>query len=527
MEGWARKAYERLGSRYLDAYTAAFLVSAAILCVLAMVVFSTYVEVSLSEFARTVAFAEVALFAALTWSTVVWRRAAFPLRRWLAEGRPEAGAIAAWNSAVSLPAAGVRATAWRATIITALPATVYLALAFELSAVNVAVVLVAMLVASTYPAVLNFFLLETYLRPVVRDLAAQLPAGFEPPARGVPLRWKLFAALPLINLVTGGAVSLFTSGGDESLTELGMNVFVAAVVALTFSLVLTVLVLRSLLTPVEDLIEATRSVRSGDLGARVAVLSDDELGRLGGSFNEMMDGVAEREVLREALGNYVTPEVARRMVEERTSRLAGEEVEATMVFVDIRDFTQYSETATPEEAVAYLGRFFDLTIPILAKYGGRANKFVGDGLLGVFGTPERMSDHADRALRCALEMAERVEAAFGESLRIGAGLSSGTVLAGTVGGAGRYEFMLIGDPVNVAARVERLTRATGDTILISEATADLLRDQDLRSVLTARGEIRVKGKAEPLKVFAASPRKAPASWSRLLAGFEGEITPVP
>lgn len=518
--------YERLGPRYLAAYTAAFLVSAAVLCVVAAGVFASYVPVSAAEFARLTLFAEAALLAALGWSTVIWTRAASPVNHWLRSGKADELAPAAWRSAVSLPAAGIRATAWRAVVLAALPVTAYAGLAFDLSAASAGTILVAMLVAAAYPAVVNFFALELYMRPVLQDLSDRLPHGFDPPAGGVPLRWKLFAVLPVINLVTGAAVSLFSVGGGDTLTDLGANVLVALAVSLTISLVLTVLVSRSLLVPVEGLIAATRRVSAGELDARVPVLSDDELGRLAGSFNEMMDGLGEREVLREALGSYVTPEVARRMIDEGTARLAGEEVEATMLFVDIRDFTQYSERATPEEAVAYLGRFFDLTVPILSKHGGRANKFVGDGLLGVFGTPEPLEDHADRALRCAIEMAERVEEAFGDKLRIGAGLSSGQVLAGTVGGAGRYEFMLIGDPVNVAARVERLTRATGDTILLSESTADLLRDRVLREHLTARGEIRVKGKSSPLKVFAASPRSDPASWSRLLAGFEGEITPV-
>ncbi|HWH43474.1 MAG TPA: hypothetical protein VNT32_01960, partial [Thermoleophilaceae bacterium] len=210
--------YERLGPRYLAVYTVAFLVSAAVLCVVAALVFASYVPMSTGEFALLVAFAEVALFGSIGWSTVVWWRAAFPVSEWLRRERPDELASAAWRSAVSLPAAGVRATAWRAVVITALPVTACVSVAFDLTVGTAGTVLVAMLVAAIYPAVLNFFALEMYMRPVLRDLATRLPAAFRPPDSGVPLRWKVFAALPLINLVTGGAVGLFSVGGEGTLT---------------------------------------------------------------------------------------------------------------------------------------------------------------------------------------------------------------------------------------------------------------------------------------------------------------------
>ena len=109
-------------------------------------------------------------------------------------------------------------------------------------------------------------------------------------------------------------------------------------------------------------------------------------------------------------------------------------------------------------------------MPVLVRHGGHANKFVGDGLLGVFGAPERLPDHADRAVAAAIEIARLVDDAYGDELRIGIGVNSGPVLAGTIGGGGRLEFTVIGDAVNTASRVEQVTRETGDTVLITEAT---------------------------------------------------------
>ena len=122
--------------------------------------------------------------------------------------------------------------------------------------------------------------------------------------------------------------------------------------------------------------------------------------------------------------------------------------------------------------VAALNRLFETVVPIIHEHGGRVDKFVGDGLLAVFGAPRRLQDHADRALKAALEIERAVRDL---DLEIGIGINSGRVVAGNVGGSGRLEFSVIGDPVNVAARVEAATRQTGDTILLAERTKELLR----------------------------------------------------
>jgi class 3 adenylate cyclase len=183
-------------------------------------------------------------------------------------------------------------------------------------------------------------------------------------------------------------------------------------------------------------------------------------------------------------------------------------VEATMLFVDICEFTAFAENASAREAVALLNDFFGLIVPIVIDSRGHANKFIGDGMLAVFGAPDRHDDHAECALEAAVKIAEAVERNYGTELAIAIGINSGPVMVGTVGGGGRLEFTVIGDPVNVAARVEEATRDTGDAILLTESTRALLGDS-WRARLDERGSSPLKGKAEPVPLYALRDEGAP------------------
>jgi class 3 adenylate cyclase len=275
-------------------------------------------------------------------------------------------------------------------------------------------------------------------------------------------------------------------------------------VAFTLSFELTLLITKSVLGPVDELLKATERVKRGDYSRRLPLTSADEMGALAGSFNEMMEGLAEREALREAFGAYVDPDVAKRVVAEG-ELLEGQEREVTVMFVDVRDFTPYAESRTPQETVAFLNDFFELVVPLVTEQRGHANKFLGDGVLCVFGAPERLDDHAERALTAARRIVEAVGRSFRGEVRVGVGLNSGTVVVGSVGGGGRLEFSVTGDPVNVAARVEAQTRETEDAILLTAATRALLPGPQ-REGLQARGKVPLRGKSEPVPVYAAAPR---------------------
>jgi adenylate cyclase len=176
----------------------------------------------------------------------------------------------------------------------------------------------------------------------------------------------------------------------------------------------------------------------------------------------------------------------------------GEDAMVTALFVDIRDFTPFADRVTAREAVALLNEFFGVVVPVLQAHGGRVQQFLGDGLLGVFGAPEPLPDHADRGVAAAGAIVAAVEAHFGDRCRVSVGVNSGLVIVGTIGGGGRFELGVIGDPVNVAARVEKATRDTGDSVLVTEATRCLMESDGLEP----RGTLELKGKPAPVAVYA-------------------------
>jgi adenylate cyclase len=172
------------------------------------------------------------------------------------------------------------------------------------------------------------------------------------------------------------------------------------------------------------------------------------------------------------------------------ARVEPEWAMVTVAFVDIRGFTTFADQATAREAVDYLNEFFALTVPVVERHGGAVNKLLGDGLLAVFRLPE----HADHALAASFDLLAAVEGRY----RIGIGLNSGLVLVGRIGGGGHSELGVVGDPVNVSARVQDATRELGEPVLLTEATRCLLDG----GALEPRGELALRGKREPVTVYA-------------------------
>jgi len=147
-----------------------------------------------------------------------------------------------------------------------------------------------------------------------------------------------------------------------------------------------------------------------------------------------------------------------------TRRVEPEWAMATIMFVDIRGFTTFADRRTAHEAATYLTAFFELAVPVLSDHGGQATKLLGDGLLTVFGAPARAPDHADRALAAATELLGAVDATLGDRCRIGIGVNSGLVLVGTMGAGQVLELAVVGDPVNVASRVQDAMRDMGEPL---------------------------------------------------------------
>jgi adenylate cyclase len=499
MERLARWGWTRFGARYFLGFLAFELVSAYIIAAGTLALLSLYQRMSPAEYLHILLVSLAGITIGIGFGLWRARGPTQPLLDWARGPRGREGAPEAWRAAVALPVEIVTRSLWQPVVLVAIPVSIFTTLHLGLPWYSELIVLAGAMIAIAYSAVLHFFGSEIALRPVVRDIALQLPPEFSGAGSGVSLRVKLLGTLPLINVVTGVVVSGLSTNKRHSLEELGVDVIVALLVSFTLSLELTVLVTKSILGPVRDLLASTERVKSGDLSARVPVVSGDEVGRLARSFNEMMTGLEERETLREAFGSYVDPDVADRVMAEG-QMLEGEDVELTVMFVDMRDFTSFAERSSARETVARLNDLFALIVPLLVKHGGHANKFIGDGVMGVFGAPNRMRDHAARAVEAACEIAPAVDERYGDELRVGIGINSGPASVGSIGGGGRLEFTVIGDTVNVAARVERLTREIGDPILLTEATRALL--DGAGPELAERGEVHVRGREDPIAVYA-------------------------
>lgn len=348
---------------------------------------------------------------------------------------------------------------------------------------------------------LTYLLAERFTRPIT---AAALANGAPEQPVGPNVRtrllvaWGLAAAFPLFGCVLL-AVSVLVVG-HWSATRTAVSLLVLSGVGLALGWRAMSIAGQSLVDPIEAVRGGQRRVQTGDLAAEIPVYDGSELGLLQASFNEMTTGLRDRERIREAFGTYLDQEVADHILKEGTS-LVGEEVEVTVMFTDIRDFTGFAERSEAREVVAMLNRLFARIVPIIHAHGGHVDKFVGDGLLAVFGAPRRQPDHAEKALKAAIGISGEVASEFGDQLSIGIGLNSGVVIAGNVGGGGRLEFSVIGDAVNVAARVETATRTTGDSILISALTRSLLSEVTAAS-LEQRGTAQLKGKSELVALFA-------------------------
>lgn len=434
-----------------------------------------------------------------------------PIQRWIRGARAPGETLAAWRVAVNLPLGMVRQDLMIPVVVVVIPSVIAAVLVLGASWLAFFPLFGAGMVALGYSAILHYLIFEAGLRPVLVDISQHLPPLQRIEHTGLPLRTRLLAAIPMINVITGFVVAALTSE-ESGAAALGIAVLIAVGVATTISLELTVLLSKSILRPVADLHRATHAVAEGRLDdVQVPVTTGDELGELAASFNAMVDGLRERERIRDAFGTYLDRDVAEYILSEGFSE-EGVEIEVSVLFCDVRGFTAFAGSATPKDVVAELNRLFGVIVPVIARHGGHVDKFEGDGLLAVFGAPQRYPDHADRAVRAACEIARRVNR-DGESgdLEVGLGVNSGLVIAGSIGGAGRLNFSVIGGAVNLAARVETATRSTGDEVLI---TAETRRRLGAGIDAESRGRVELKGIDGPVELYApvvARPEAASAS----------------
>jgi adenylate cyclase len=352
------------------------------------------------------------------------------------------------------------------------------------------------------------FAMHSFLEPALRPARAAL-AGDTEIGDSLPRSRPTFAAWENLSILAAAFNFALTGAMLAAVFERVRDVPVLCVVfasapALFYAVPITTGAgFSASLRPIRDLAEGTERVAAGDYRRRLPVVQDDDLGALAGSFNRMQAGLAERQRLQAAFGTYVDPALAARLLEQGDDVFTGERREVTVMFVDVRNFTPFAEANTADDTVARLNALFEIVVPAVVDAGGHVNKFLGDGALAVFGAPNDLADHADAAVTAAVLIQRLVAERFGGALRIGIGVNTGLVIAGTIGGGSKPEFTLIGDTVNVAARVEQLTKTTGDAILLTDHCVDALASRPLG--LIDRGSHALKGKSAAVQLFGLSP----------------------
>jgi class 3 adenylate cyclase len=288
------------------------------------------------------------------------------------------------------------------------------------------------------------------------------------------------------------------------LGELARQVLIGIVGFAIVSLLVALAISWSITRPVTGLVAFARRIQDGDLSVEAHVSGRDVHGQLGQALNAMVTGLRERDRVKEIFGRYVTSQVSEKVLKGDV-HLGGERRRVTILFSDIRSFTTMSEQLTPEETVSFLNDYFSEMVDAVFEYGGMLDKFIGDGLMAVFGATDDRPDHATQAVRSALRMKSLLAKFNGERtmrglapIAIGIGIHTDAVVVGNIGSRKRLEYTVIGDGVNIASRLESMNKELGTTILMSDSTHQEVKDA---FVCQAKQQVRLKGKTKELTAY--------------------------
>jgi adenylate cyclase len=343
-----------------------------------------------------------------------------------------------------------------------------------------------------------YLLTEFALRPV----AAQALEAGRPPRRlaaGIMGRtmtvWLLGSGVPVIGILVTGAFGL--SLEDLTEAQFAVAIMILAVVALVFGFLLMWILSWLTATPVRVVRAALEHVEQGDLDCSLVVFDGTELGELQRGFNSMVEGLKERERVRDLFGRHVGREVAA-AAEQQRPKLGGEERHAAVIFVDIIGSTQLVTGRPAVEVVDLLNRFFAVIVEEVDRHHGLVNKFEGDAALAVFGAPVNLEHPEDEALATARAVAARLSTEVPEC-QAGIGVASGQVVAGNVGAKERFEYTVIGEPVNEAARLCELAKDTPSRLVASsETVANATQSEGTR--WTFGETVTLRGHDEPTRL---------------------------
>ena len=443
---------------------------------------------------RTNAIALAAGFVALVPIAFAWSLARVaPVRRWLAAGRePDRGEQLAMLR-FPLRLVVVQAALW------SLAVAGFVALNLRYSGRLAVAVGITIVLGGAVTCALSYLLAERIGRPVTeRALAASVPA--EPALPGVAARvllaWGLSTGAPVLGLALVGAAEM-AGISDASGDRLAATMVFLGATALVVGLAAMTLAARSVADPVERVRRAVAAVGQGRTDVVVTVTDGSEIGLLQAGFNRMVAGLRERELLRDLFGRQVGQDVARQAL-ERGVELGGEEREVAVLFVDLVGSTELAADCPPGEVVALLNEFFGAVVAAVAEHGGSINKFEGDAALCLFGAPLEHADPAGDALAAARALRTRLHAELPRA-DFGIGVSAGAAVAGNIGAAERFEYTVIGDPVNEAARLTELAKRDEGRVLASGAALERA-GEDERARWTAGDTVTLRGRARQTRL---------------------------
>lgn len=344
----------------------------------------------------------------------------------------------------------------------------------------------------------------------VKSLGSQkyMAQTFEYPGRG--LAYDIGVAVLLAGTKPVGEVHVGISQASLIAARRGTQIAISTIsgIGLLAGIIGSLILGGFISRPVDRLIKGVRKMGKGDYDVRVKVKSKDEIGALTSAFNEMAESIGEKELIKDAFSRYVSRQVADIILndpDKYISTLRGERKKITILFADIRGFTSISERNAPEEVVALLNDYLSEMTDVIFDYNGTLDKFLGDGLMAVFGAPIRMENCTLAAVKAAMDMRSRLadfniarEVTGGEAIRVGIGINFGDAVVGNVGSRERMDYTVIGDAVNIAQRIQSYSQE--GQIILTKSAYDAVKDKVTASPL---GEYQLKGKAQSVSIYEA------------------------
>jgi len=354
----------------------------------------------------------------------------------------------------------------------------------------------------SFPAIVVSASCYLFTEFALRPIAAQALEAGPPPRRLAPgimgrtlLVWALGSGVPVLGILLAAILTL--SLRNITPTQFTVAVMILALFALVFGFILMWILSWLTATPVRVVRAALNRVEQGDFDTNLVVFDGTELGQLQRGFNSMVQGLRERERVRDLFGRHVGREVAA-LAEKERPELGGEERHAAVIFVDIIGSTQLVTSRPAVEVVELLNRFFAVVVDEVDKHHGLVNKFEGDAVLAVFGAPISLECAETEALSAARAMAKRLRVEVPECTA-GIGVAAGQVVAGNVGAKERFEYTVIGEPVNEAARLCELSKQVAGHLVASSDTV-AHAGEDERARWTLGESVTLRGHDEPTRL---------------------------